>query len=97
MPSVVYTQGAIRDLNRLRLFLASKSQEASSRASQTIISGMEELEQHPQIGKPTDDMDPEYRELLIGFGKNGYAILYHVAQNEIKIVAIRHQLEAGYS
>ena len=45
---------------------------------------------------PRDDMKPEYRELVIGFGHHGYVALYRLDGDSVIVVAIRHQLEAGY-
>ena len=96
MPSVKFTPGALRDLARLRAFLQHKKPIASQRAASTIIQAVQILEQHPQIGRPVDDMEPEYRELIIGFGHYEYVALYHLDGDEVIVVAIRHQLEAGY-
>ncbi len=41
-------------------------------------------------------MNPEYRELVIGFGHHGYVALYRLDGGSAIVVAIRHQLEAGY-
>jgi plasmid stabilization system protein ParE len=41
-------------------------------------------------------MEPEYRELIIGFGHYGYVALYRLDGDAVVVVAIRHQLEAGY-
>ena len=96
MPSVKFAAGALRDLARLRGFLQHKNPIASQRAAATIIQSVLILEQHPQIGRPVDDMEPEYRELIIGFGHYGYVALYRLDGDAVIIVAIRHQLEAGY-
>ena len=96
MPSVKFAAGALRDLARLRGFLQHKNPIASQRAAATIIQSVLILEQHPQIGRPVEDMEPEYRELIIGFGHYGYVALYRLDGDTVIIVAIRHQLEAGY-
>lgn len=96
MPSVKFAVGALRDLERLRAFLQHKNPIASQRAAATIIQSVQILEQHPQIGRPVEDMEPEYRELIIGFGHYGYVTLYRMEADAVIVVAIRHQLEAGY-
>jgi plasmid stabilization system protein ParE len=95
MPSVKFAAGALRDLARLRVFLQHKNPIASQRAAATIIQSVLILKQHPQIGRPVEDMEPEYRELIIGFGHYGYVALYRLEGDTVIIVAIRHQLEAG--
>ena len=96
MPSVKFAAGALRDLARLRGFLQHKNPIASQRAAATIIQSVLILEQHPQIGRPVEDMEPVYRELIIGFGHYGYVALYRLDGDAVIIVAICHQLEAGY-
>ncbi len=96
MSPVKFAPSALRDLERLRGLLRHKNPIASRKAATTIIQSVQILEQHPQIGRPVDDMGPEYRELIIGFGHYGYAALYRHDGETIIIVPIRHQLEAGY-
>ena len=95
MPSVKFAAGALRDLARLRAFLQHKNPIASQKAAATIVQSVRILEQHPQIGRPVEDIAPGYRELVIGFGHYGYVALYRLDGNAVIIVAIRHQLEAG--
>lgn len=54
------------------------------------------LENQPQIGRPVEDMDPEYRELPIRFGSSGYVAIYYCDEDRVTILAIRQQKEAGY-
>lgn len=96
MPSVKFTAIALHDLARLRAFLQHKNPIASQKAATTIIQSIQILKQHPLIGRPVEDIAPGYRELVIGFGHYGYVALYRLDGNAVIIVAIRHQLEAGY-
>lgn len=96
MPPVKFAAGALRDLARLRSFLQGKNPIASRKAAATIVQSVEILEQYPQIGRPMDDMEPGYRELIVGFGHYGYVVLYHLDGDAVIVVAVRHQLEAGY-
>jgi len=96
MPSVKFTAGALRDLARLRAFLQHKNPIASQKAAATIVQSVQILNQHPQIGRPVEDIAPGYRELVTGFGHYGYVVLYRLDGSTAIIVAIRHQLEAGY-
>lgn len=92
-----YAPGAIRDMQRLREFLKQKNPLAAKRAGEAILRSVRRLGQHPQIGRPAEDMPPEFREWLIDFGNNGYVALYRFDSVEIVILALRHQKEAGYS
>jgi hypothetical protein len=43
-----------------------------------------------------EDLEPEHRELLIPFGASGYVIFYETLDNDVCILAVKHQKEAGY-
>jgi plasmid stabilization system protein ParE len=96
MPSVKFAAGALRDLVRLRTFLRHKNPIASQKAAETIIQSVQILQQHPHIGRPMENMAPGYREFIIGFGHYGYVALYRLDGDAVTVVALRHQLEAGY-
>lgn len=96
MPQVKFTPAALDDLKRLREFLRLKNPMAAKRAAVAIIKTIQLLAQHPQIGRPAEEMDIEYRELLIDFGDSGYVALYRLDEDIAVILAIRHQKEAGY-
>ena len=97
MPRLIWTEPALRDVQRLYRFLAGKNADSATRAVKAIRSGVKILAQHPEIGRPAEDMEPEYREWLIDFGDSGYIALYRYDGETIIIVAVRHQREAGYS
>lgn len=96
MPPVKFAPGALRDLERLHDFLQSKNPIVSQKVAKTIVRSVQTLEKYPQVGRPADNMDPEYRELVISFGQSGYVALYRFDGENVVILAIRHQLEAGY-
>lgn len=96
MPRLRWSQAALRDVARLYNFLAPKSSEAASKAVGTIRKGMKALGKHPEIGRPFDDLPPEFREWIIEFGSGAYLALYHYSGKEVVILAVRHSREAGY-
>jgi plasmid stabilization system protein ParE len=98
MPRVTlkWSAGAFGDLVRLRGFLLPKSSVAASRAVATIRAGVKILATHPEIGRPVEEMAPEFREWLIEFGQSAYVVLYHYEGKQIVILAIRHGREVGY-
>lgn len=55
-----------------------------------IRDGVRVLAMQPEIGRPTEDMEPEYREWQIDFGNSGYVALYHYDGQTAVIVALRH-------
>lgn len=95
MPQVIYAPSALRDLQRLREFLQSKSPAAAKRAAETIIKAIKILEQQPNIGRPVEDMPDECREWSIHFGNSGYVARYRFDRRNVTILAIRHQKEVG--
>jgi len=93
---LIYAPGAIRDIQRLREFLQPKNPLAAKRAAKAILDSVKVLTLHPQIGRPVDEMPPEFREWLIDFGNSGYVALYRFDGEDVVILAVRHQKEAGY-
>jgi plasmid stabilization system protein ParE len=96
MPRLKWSQPALRDVARLQQFLAPKSEDAARRAVKTIRQGVRTLGKHPEIGRPVDDLPPEYREWVIEFGQIAYVALYHYDGKQIVVLAVRHGREAGY-
>ena len=96
MPRLIWTPPALADVQRLFRFLASKDKRATQRAVAAIRAGVEVLAQQPHLGRPVEDMHPAFREWLIDFGSSGYVALYHFDAQNIAILAVRHQKEAGY-
>lgn len=97
MPYIVrWTADASRGLERAYLFLAEKSDEAAISAIKAIREHTLLLEQFPNAGRPADDFDPEYRELLVPFGGAGYVLVYEIIGDVVYVLAVKHQREAGY-
>ena len=70
--------------------------DAAKNAVKAIRGSVKILAVQPEVGRPVEDMDPEYREWLIEFGSSGYIALYHYEGQTAIIVAVRHQKEVGY-
>lgn len=77
-------------------FLEPKSPEAAKRAIRAIRHGIKALGKHPEIGRPVEEMLPEFREWVIEFASGAYVALYHFNGKEIVILAVRHGREVGY-
>ena len=95
MARVTYAPGAVRDLERLRDFIAKQDPEAALAAAVAIADAVSVLERHPLIGRPAE---AGMRELVIARGRTGYVALYDwlEAIDTVVILALRHQREAGY-
>jgi len=96
MPQVKFAPAALDDLERLRDFLRPKNSAAAKRAALAITKAIQLLGQHPQIGRPAEEMDIEYRELPIDFGDSGYIALYRYEGDLVTVLSLRHQKEVGY-
>ena len=96
MPHLIWAPSALQDVQRVYRFLAEKNMDAAKRAAKAIREGVKILADQPEIGRPVEEMEPEYREWLIDFGDSGYIALYRYDGHVAVILAVRHQKEAGY-
>ena len=96
MPQLIWSPAALRDVERLYRFLGDKNPDAARRAAKSSREGMQILTNQPGVGRPVEDMDPEFREWFITFGDSGYVALYRLEGATSVVLAVRHQREAGY-
>jgi plasmid stabilization system protein ParE len=61
MPRLIWTPPALIGMQRSYRFLALKNKDAASRAVKAIRAGAQLIAQHPEIGRPAEEMEPEYR------------------------------------
>jgi plasmid stabilization system protein ParE len=93
---VIASRNADADLERLVTFLENE-EPALALATSTLVHGaLEVLRTYPSIGRPVDDV---LRELVISRGGTGYLALYRydARADQVVVLALRHQREAGYS
>ncbi len=95
MPHLRWSPAALLDVARLYQFLAN-SPGAAQRAIKMIRRGVRALSKHPEIGRPVEELPPEFREWVIEFGQGAYVALYHYDGKQVVILAVRHGREAGY-
>lgn len=95
MARVVYSAGALRDLERIVDFLLEASPESVEQAVGQITDALGILARHPRIGRRVQG---PLRELVISHGASGYLALYRFDRSEdiVRILHVRHQREAGY-
>jgi plasmid stabilization system protein ParE len=96
MPHLRWSPAALLDVARLHQFLVPKSPGAAQRAIKTIRRGVRALSKRPEIGRPVEELPPEFREWVIEFGQGAYVVLYHYDGKQVVILAVRHGREAGY-
>ena len=94
MTAVVYTLRALDDLNRVEDFLLEVDAPAARKTIPLIVSAIEMLCQHPNVGRRRGG---QVRELAISRGKTGYVALYRYDEirDVARVLAIRHQREIG--
>ena len=95
MSRLIWSPPALRDVQRFYRFLAQKNIDAAKRAVKTLRDGVKVLAVQPGIGRPAEDMEPEYREWMIDFGDSGYVVLYLYEHDLVTVLALRHQKEVG--
>lgn len=95
MTAWVLADEAVLDLERLSDFLLEHLPEAAAETGELILSALEVLRTHPEIGRPVDH---GFRELVISRGRSGYLALYEYdARHDIAVILrIRHQREQSY-
>ncbi|MDR1920463.1 MAG: type II toxin-antitoxin system RelE/ParE family toxin [Candidatus Adiutrix sp.] len=96
MPRLIWSPSALLDIQRLYRFLAANDPSAAQKAAGAIRRGIQILARQPEVGRPFEGLDPEYREWLLSFGAGGYMDLYRYDGSTAVILAIRHQKEADY-
>ena len=95
MPQLIWSPQALRDVKRLYRFLASKNLESAKRAVTAIRQGVNVLSLQPGMGRPVEDMENEFRDWIIDFGDGGYVARYRIDGQQLIILAVRYQKEAG--
>ncbi|HEX5394551.1 MAG TPA: type II toxin-antitoxin system RelE/ParE family toxin [Rhodocyclaceae bacterium] len=95
MPRILYAPKAFDDLQRLVDFLLPRDPAAAEGTFGLIESAVSILASHPLIGRSCEN---GMRELVISRGSTGYLALYRysVQRDEVVILALRHQREAGW-
>ena len=95
MARVQITVRALADLERLFDFLAEHNPKLARERMLSVRRALELLADHPLLGRQAED---GRRELILLRGRFGYVAKYRwvPAEDVILILAVRHQLEAGY-
>jgi len=94
---IVFAKEAFDDLEQIFEFNYERDPATALAHVEAVRSAVLILEAHPRIGRPTG-AGSALRELVISHGESGYIALYEHAPAEdlVRIVALRHQREAGY-
>ena len=94
---IVFAEEAFDDLEQIFEFNYEREPATALAHVEAVRSAVLILDAHPRIGRPTG-AGSALRELVISYGESGYIAIYEHAPVEkiVRIVAIRHQREAGY-
>lgn len=94
---IVLADEALADLERILEFNLEREPDTAIEHIELIRSAVLILDVHPELGRLVAGPF-SLRELVISRGKSGYVALYEYdeANELIRVVAVRHQREAGY-
>lgn len=87
---VVVSTEARRDLLRLNVFLAQKSETAARRAMDSIDIALRALPDYPERGR---EIGYGIRSLPIPFGQSGYVARYRIERDHLIIARVFHMRE----
>jgi plasmid stabilization system protein ParE len=95
MAQVIYSGRLLGHIEQALELLINENPAAAAGAVIAIRSAVDHLAAHPLIGRR---IEGQLRELIISYGQTGYLALYRfvIPQDEVRILAIRHQRELGY-
>jgi addiction module RelE/StbE family toxin len=94
LAQIKYAARAWQDIERIFEFYAGEDPELAPRIVSLVIEAVEVLAAHPLIGR---NAEHGLRELVISSGRTGFVALYRYRDDHeiVRILAIRHQREAG--
>lgn len=82
----------VQDIERLYEFLLEKDPGAAARAMEIILSGAQDLEAMPEMGRPMND-DTGRRELFLPIGAGAYVLRYRLDGEAVVMIRIWHSRE----
>lgn len=95
MSSLIWSTGALEDVQRLYRFLEPKNKAAAKRAIAIIRKAASWLQTYPQLGRLATHLGPEYRQLSVPSGGEGYVVIYTEKNAVVTILAVKHQKECS--
>jgi plasmid stabilization system protein ParE len=96
MATVEVTRRALADLERLFDFIAAENPQKAVEQIRSVRKAFELLAEHPLLGRAAEE---GRRELVLSCGRYGHIAKdrWLPAEDIVVILAVRHQLEAGYA
>lgn len=92
---IVFDDAALDDLEQIFDFTQVFDPDWALSQIARVRRAVQVLDEHPFIGRRVNG---ELRELVISSGKTGFVALYQYEELDdlVRILAVRHQREAGY-
>ena len=90
--SLLYTERALHDLERLFEFVAEKDPDAAGRVGRQLLDSLERLAGQPGIGQALEGSDE--RPLRQQWVARDYVIRYRVRGDDVIVVRLWHGREA---
>lgn len=97
MTGISYSHAFWEDMERLVEFLMTQNTAAGLATYDLVMSGIDLLKRHPEIGRMATKNG--LRELVISRGSTGYIALYSYDEllDLVHVVSIWHQRESGFN
>jgi plasmid stabilization system protein ParE len=91
---IILSPDALVDVERLRIFLDQANPGAARRAMEAILIAIDRLQEFPDLGMTTADVD--IRQIVVRFGASGYIVRYAALaeSGDILVTRIWHGREA---
>jgi plasmid stabilization system protein ParE len=93
---IVWLPQVIDDLKRGREFLRLQNVQAAQRAVLAISKMAALLAANPRFGMMAREA-PDFRDVVVPFGRRNYVLRYRIDGDDIVIVALRHTREVGFT
>ena len=93
---IVWLPQVIDDLKRGREFLRLQNVQAAQRAVLAISKMAALLAANPRFGMMAREA-PDFRDVVVPFGRRNYVLRYRIDGDDIVIVALRHAREVGFT
>lgn len=89
--TLIYTDKAVKDLKRLRAFIAENAPDSAARIAAELIEEINHLSGFPLLGRAIDHPSaPEsFRDLIT----ERYIVRYQIQENSVLILRIWHHRE----
>jgi plasmid stabilization system protein ParE len=84
---ILFSSDALSDIERVRSFLDTRHPTAAERALAEIWVALERLEEYPNLGRLTDDID--VRQITVPFGDSGYVVRYCQLPEDGSLLVLR--------